>query len=222
MNKDKATGSTIFCMFFAYAIIFISLFYSHYIFYQSTMVSLKENIDNAMNESNLAAMTLDMESFSYIYDPINKEVKVSPYLIDSEVAYEIYSTTICENMNMTIENQGTFIPEQGTRWAPYITSINLVEFVIIDTIYTDSTTLQVTVRDINGWRELIFNNETGFYELGGTSKEPSYCDVGLFITPDGVIIESPSVYSKVELNISSNVLGKHQYLRHNTTSVISK
>ncbi len=221
MKRDNAAGGMFFSMMLAYVVIFISLFYSYYIYYQSSMIALEENVDNAMNEANLSAMTLDLDAFSYDYDEVTNEFLVNPYLISSQDAFNVYESTICTNMNIDKDNNGAYVPKANTRWASFLTSINILDVVVLDVVYSDTGILQVSARDINGWRELVLNQTTGLYELGGQSAVPSYCDAGAFISPDGIIVDSPSVYSRIQLNIDSNVLGHHAYVRHNTTSIVT-
>ena len=222
LKKDKAAGGTIFCMFFAYAVIFVSMFFSYYTFYKSSMIALKENVNNSMKEANLAAMTIDLDSYSYSYDYDAQEFKVSPYLIDTSEANSIYVETISSNLNLERDADGTYVPIEGTRWTSFVSSVEILDFVLLDAVYVDSSELQITARDTNGWRELVYNYDTGFYELGGTVPAPMYCSAGEFKTPDGTIVESPSVYSQIQLNITSGVLGNHEYIRHNTTSIVTK
>lgn len=218
--RDSGDGSTVFGMFFAYAVIVIAMFYLIYIFNQSSFVALRENVDNVMSEANLSSMIFDMEKFSYYYDEQENELKTKPYLIDTQEIYNIYSNVLCQNLLMDEHKDLKFTPQENSRWNMYLSEINVTELVVFDVVYLENGKECITARDINGWRELVYNQTKKVYELGTTVSAPSYCDVGDIQAPDGTLIESPSIYSQLELKVSSKYVSERTFYRHNTTSII--
>ena len=222
LKRDTGDGSTVFCMFMSYIVIFVGLFF-FLMTYNTNQISLiKENVNNALIESNLSASITDSENYSYYYDKSNNKLHVFPYLDEINKTYDKYSETLKTNLSLSSLDDKVYTPKSGTKFDKIISKMSVLDYVLFNTYYNKDGTAYITAQSLNGWRVLEFNNSTGFYELTNKiSPAQSQCELGRLKTPDGAIITTPSVYSKISFDIKFGFIKETKTLDcENTISLI--
>lgn len=216
MKKDKALGVTFFCIFMTYIVAFIGIFYSMMIINNNTATYMQETISNTVCEANLSSAIVDESKINYIRNE-DGTMTLIPEFIDTEEAYQKYEDCLKYNLNLEANGE-KFNLKENAAFASKIQSVRIVDYVQISCECIDGVTYLYAV-DKNGFRSLVPGTD-GYYAIGDSYSTKQTCESGLLKSPDGVIISSPSVYSKIVFEVDFGFFSLNkEYESENTVSL---
>jgi len=191
MKFAKDEGSSFLHIVIVWVMFAIAIIVTIYVYTMSLTSTVKTQIENDLSVANLSAATIDIQH----YTDTGKFV-----LIDVRKAYSDFIYTFRVNMGLEDKGNNLFDPEIGSYFEGIISNISVINF----TVYNIDGNI-ITVDSYNVGSNVVSSME--------------YSNKQVF-TPDGVNVDSPTVYSQVAVTLTLPGHVTKTVTRENSVAVI--